>query len=97
MLKDTPKTRCLHIYGQSAPHDAINIVGTKEALEHLKNIIDITINANTCANGFQNNDGEGYILRVTKCSDLTMVQLQTPYSSDDFRDRNVQHLRVDQI
>lgn len=71
----------LHIYGQTFQHTPAQIVGTREALEQLRALIDSAL-ANQSAKGeFSVNDGEGYDCEVV-CTE-NMAALDTPYSDED--------------
>lgn len=83
--QNQPEPPLLHIYGQEAHHDDVEIVGNMEALSMLVNaIVDAIIKNNGETQNVFVSDGEGYSVRVMlhnkKWDDWH--KLPMPYTTD---------------
>lgn len=56
--------KLLHIFGQGAPHDDVEIVGNREALEELRKTISEALHGVPYSMEASVNDGEGYEITV---------------------------------
>lgn len=82
--------RILHVYAQGGPHDDARIIGTKEALENLRDAIDSTLDSGReerCA-GLFTADGEGFDLLVEMQHGKRLEKAPTPYTDENFRNAN---------
>lgn len=90
-MTDTHWADILHIYGQQAWHDEVNISGGREALTALRDAITSALaNSNGMA-GQANvfvNDGEGYNVFVYCVTDEEANVLPVPYTADYAKHRS---------
>lgn len=71
---------CLHIYSQNDWHDQAYIVGTTEALQHLRSAIDKALSEGGGTATSYVNDGEGFYLAVVCVDDeKEFTKLAVPY------------------
>jgi hypothetical protein len=90
-------TAVLHIYGQQYWHCDATIVGTREALETLRDTITKALEGKPAATGnVWASDGEGYQVTVAQRDDLS--DLPDQYLDDDlFPDAEERWRRVAEI
>lgn len=76
--------RILHIYGQYAWQDDVQICGTRDALVALRDTIDAALGENSVASTepFFCTDGEGYGITVYRTKGLEMPIGSMPYAAD---------------
>lgn len=78
--------KLLHIYGQGAFHDNVEIVGNREALEELRDTISEALCGVPHSMKAFVNDGEGYEVRVRLVGGdwdtLIWHMLAVPYTED---------------
>lgn len=86
----------LHIYGQEAWHDDLNIYGNRKALEDLKCAIETLLKTkewnkempdNIFIESFVN-DGEGFTCFIYLKEDKEMEDLPVPYTDEMAKDKN---------
>ncbi|MFJ6413376.1 hypothetical protein ACIQLG_11370 [Terribacillus saccharophilus] len=79
----------LHVYAQHSNHQESFIVGNKEALLELRNLIDKALMQGTAASGkFFSSDDEGYEVYVGMVNDEDVFNsLEMPYT-EQFGDKN---------
>ena len=71
----------LHVYGPSGPHDEPLIVGSREALERLRDAIDRSLErVHSAQTGFFTADGEGFDLHVLMLPEGALLHTQLPYT-----------------
>ncbi|PQZ57295.1 hypothetical protein CQZ94_10705 [Bacillus sp. MYb209] len=74
-----------HIYGQQMWHDQAIIIGNKEGLEQLKNMIDIALNENQSEEVFYPVDLAGYNLKIMCVEDDEKLEhLSLPYHDENY-------------
>lgn len=78
----------LHIYGQKDWHDEAIIVGNRQALEKLKQLIELALEKGDGMHHFWPNDRECYELYVSCQDDQTMEKLTVPYTEAAFASKN---------
>lgn len=73
----------LHVYGQRAPHDDVLIVGTQEALRHLRDALTRALRDGVEAMPAYTADGEGYEVAVVRhdAPPDAWERLKRPYSA----------------
>jgi hypothetical protein len=84
----------LHIYSQGAWHDDAIIVGTKAALEQLRDQIIEVLDGATglfATAAFSVNDGEGFQCEIRLETEEEMQHYTLPYTDEVARDRNAHH------
>lgn len=74
----------LHIYGQGAWHDDVEISGTRESLEKLRAAIVKVLDDGCVSSYFTSfvNDGEGFGVRVSIKTPEEMLKEDEPYYED---------------
>lgn len=79
----------LHIYGQYAWHDDVQIVGTRSALEQLHTIIGAALKGEVKPDGaFFCGDGEGYdVIVVVRDDEDAWPRYRSPYEADYAQDQ----------
>lgn len=74
--------RILHVYGPRMYHDDSFIVGTRESLTALRDVIDNALRKGQATGVFSVNDDEGYHLGVIRVEQHTLPELAAPYWED---------------
>lgn len=84
---NTEPPNVLHLYGQDTYHGEAQIVGTRDALINLRDMLDVVLKTDssphykiTCTVEFFANDGEGYEVTVACLPDFMTAKLPPPYN-----------------
>ncbi|SDD40873.1 hypothetical protein SAMN05421663_11084 [Terribacillus halophilus] len=87
-LKSWNYHRYLHVYAQHSHHHESFIVGNREGLVELRDLIDLALANNTSVGGFFPSDDEGYSLYVGLVENEELFQsLEMPYT-EQFGEKN---------
>ncbi len=80
----------LHVYGQYAWHDVVEIVGTSVALRLLAKVVNRAVSQQSAeTDEVFVNDGEGFTIRVVRLDDSpTVVRLAVPYTAEYAQEKN---------
>lgn len=78
----------LHIYGQKDWHDEAIIVGNRQGLEKLKQLIELALEKGDGTHHFWSNDLESYDVYVSCQDDETIETLTVPYSEASFASKS---------
>lgn len=78
----------LHIYGQEAWHDTVQIVGTSDALRSLRDTLSQIVDghATDSVATFFTNDGEGYAVTIRLETATALEGSCVPYTAEYARD-----------
>jgi len=69
----------IHIYGSEIGHDPVFIVGNKESIKSLVELLTAALQNNQSHEVFYNNDGEGYDIHIH--IEENMDKMMLPYTN----------------
>lgn len=77
------KTGTLHVYGQYTWHDDLNIIGDREGIELLRDLLTDALDKGAAFDhrcSFFQRDGEGFRVNVAVCGEDEMKSLSSAYN-----------------
>jgi hypothetical protein len=78
----------LHLYAQDSWHDPAYIVGSRQALQALRDGLDVALRGDDAQVQVMVNDGEGHTVHVTIVDEALSDRLNLPYIDCIARDSN---------
>lgn len=74
----------VHLYPQPFQHETAFVVGTREGLQELRNLIDRALEADIANGEVTTADGEGYDLVVISLLQAAFDEAQLPYTDEEW-------------